>query len=40
VRVVQPGVESKLGGSEREMIVEEGIATETFVCTTYFGVPS
>ena len=35
LRVVQPGVESELGGRGREMIVEEGIARETF---TYFGV--
>ena len=35
---MQPGVESKLGGCEREMVVEEDIATETSVCTTYFGV--
>src|SRR5271167_900714 len=35
LRVVQPGMESELGGRGREMIVEEGIARETF---TYFGV--
>jgi hypothetical protein len=38
LRVVQPGVESELGGCGREMIVEEGIATDTLVCITYFRV--
>jgi len=33
LRAVQPGVESELGGRGREMIVEEGIARETFMCT-------
>ena len=31
-------MKSKLGVCEREMVGEEGIATDTFVCITYFGV--